>query len=368
MSQGLFAAVSGIRANQTKLNVISNNIANINTVAFKSSQVNFKTLFSQTISTGTVPTSAVGGTNPRQIGNGVAVSDIIQNFNSGGSLYTGRSSDLMIEGEGFFTIERSDVDLGSGEPGFYLTRAGNFTLDADNNLVTAGGNKVVGTRTVQGNDPTTVTNVNLPAQIKIWKERDVSDSVTNTWLDVYGTAATPAATAGGAVTGEDVTLINYSFGVDGSISATYSNGDRVTVRTDPSNTNLREMFHIASDGTNYAPSYATDPTESDGELVVLNNVYIPEQIQLRMCTVSNPAGLLHEGANNFSVAANTGTVNLGVGNFGGRGQVTSGALESSNVDVAGEFTNLIIAQRGLEASGKVITSQSEVLRTIINLI
>src|SRR5262245_22110226 len=129
MSQGLFTAVSGIRANQTKLNVIANNLANVNTVAFKSSNVNFKNVFAQTISAGTRPGSNIGGTNPKQVGNGVTVAEIPANFSQGGSLFTGRAGDLLISGEGFFTIERIDPNLGANNQGFFLTRAGNFSLD-----------------------------------------------------------------------------------------------------------------------------------------------------------------------------------------------------------------------------------------------
>ncbi len=366
MSQGMFAAVSSIRANQTKLNVVANNLANLNTVAFKASDVNFKTVFSQTIKTGTIPSDSVGGSNPMQIGNGVSVGEIIQNFGQGGSLFTGRQGDLQIEGEGFFTIERSDVETGDGGAGFYLTRAGNFNIDGDGNLVTPTANRVLGTRTVNGNDPATVTNVRIPNKLTIWKERNPNAQVVATWIDPFGSTTAPAPTdpLNATPEAEDVTLVNFSISPDGAITGTYSNGDRVTVRTEPG-TNEREIYHVTAEGNDFSVS----GTGTDGPVVVdYANTLAPEQIQIRMAVCTNPSGLIHEGSNYFTLGPNVGEVSLGIPNQQGRGQLTSGSLESSNVDVAGEFTNMIVAQRGLEAAGKVITTQSQVMQTLINLI
>lgn len=368
MTQGMFTAVSGIRANQNKLNVVANNISNLNTVAFKQSEVQFKTVFSQTISSGTRPGSDIGGTNPKQVGNGVTVGEITQNFSQGGQLFTGRSTDFLIEGEGFFTVDRNDLDFGSGSPGFYLTRAGNFQLDANNNLVSVAGNHVMGTRTVDGNDPAFVQPIRIPTQLVIFKERDANQNVLQTWIGDADSAA-PAASMGGLVSGEASALVNFGVGSDGAITATYSNGDRISVRTDPDTPTQREIIHMTADGTDYT----TNGTGVDGTMTMLqdingDDVLLPEEIQLRLAIVANTSGLIHEGGNNFSLGPNSGTINFGIASFAGKGQVLGGALESSNVDVATEFTNMITSQRGLEAASKVLSSQSEVLRTIIGII
>src|SRR3989339_1678461 len=137
MSQGLSTAVSGIRANQSKIDVISDNIANMNTVGFKSSLVNFENVFVRTMSSGTAPGSNIGGTNPLQIGLGTTVGEISRNFNGGTVQSTGRSTDLNVQGLGFFTLQDSEGSL-------VLTRAGNFSLDSEGYLVNPKGLKAVG--------------------------------------------------------------------------------------------------------------------------------------------------------------------------------------------------------------------------------
>src|SRR5262249_51248688 len=150
MSQGMFSAVSGINANQAKLNVVSNNIANVNTLGFKSSSVNFATVFASTISGGTPPNRVVCGTNPQQAGKWALISEIASNFGQGGTQFTGRNTDMMINGDGFFAVERVDNNNGNNSTDFYLTRAGNFTLDSQGNLVTSSGNRLRGTSQVSG--------------------------------------------------------------------------------------------------------------------------------------------------------------------------------------------------------------------------
>src|SRR6478609_1410466 len=129
MGQGLYTAVSGIRANQTAMDVISNNIANVNTLGFKSSNANFATVYATTITGGSSPNGTLGGTNPMQVGNGALVSEIASNFGQGGTQFTGRSTDVMINGNGFFAVERVDINNPTDTTAYSLTRAGNFSLD-----------------------------------------------------------------------------------------------------------------------------------------------------------------------------------------------------------------------------------------------
>ena len=138
MSQALYTSKTGIDAGQTHINVVANNVANINTTAYKTANVTFSTLFSRTLSSGSAATRTGGGTNPRQIGLGTQVSSITRNFENGSFQQTGLSSDLMISGNGYFIVQD-----GSGNQ--YFTRDGHFSLDSDGNLVTAAGYKVVGT-------------------------------------------------------------------------------------------------------------------------------------------------------------------------------------------------------------------------------
>jgi flagellar hook protein FlgE len=379
MSQGLFSAVSGIRANQLALSVIANNLANVNTTSFKASGVNFQTVFSDTIAGGTAPSPDIGGTNPLQIGNGVTLSDIPLDFAQGGSQFTGRNTDMEIQGEGFFTLEKVDR---SGVPGFYLTRAGNFTMDANGNLTAASGNRVLGTQTIDGDDQTLVMPVNIPQEVTIYKEVDrTTGAVVRTWLGNPADDDTATINGPGVrVDDTDVTtrldsrtvaLTNFAVGTDGGVIATYANGDRISVENDATGV-FREIRHIAAEGY----TFSQDGVGTDNTVQVFGanpndpaKAYIaPEQLQLRIATVTNPAGLVSEGNNNWNLSANSGVASFGIGNNNNRGIIQAGALESSNVDIAQEFTNMIIHQRGLEASSKAVSVQSDVLRTIIGIL
>ncbi|WP_434751684.1 flagellar basal body rod protein FlgG [Paenibacillus amylolyticus] len=135
MLKSMYSGVSGMRGFQTKLDVIGNNIANVNTVGFKGSRVMFKDIMSQTTSGVTAPTATpTGGVNAQQIGLGVSVGSIDTMHLAGSPMTTNSPTDLRINGDGFFLVRLSDAQATP-----YLTRAGNFTVDADRNLVTSDG-------------------------------------------------------------------------------------------------------------------------------------------------------------------------------------------------------------------------------------
>jgi flagellar hook protein FlgE len=127
MSFALSAGVTGLQAHQKMLDVAGNNLANVNTTAFKSSRITFSELLSETIKKASQPTSTVGGTNPQQMGSGVGVSGISPNMSQGNIVNTGSPLDLALEGEGYFV-------LSDGSKNVY-TRAGTFGVDADSNLI-----------------------------------------------------------------------------------------------------------------------------------------------------------------------------------------------------------------------------------------
>ncbi|MCC5822984.1 MAG: flagellar hook-basal body complex protein [Phycisphaerales bacterium] len=132
----LFTGLSGLNAHARKLDVIGNNVANVNTTAFKSSKMMFESLFSRNFSFGSSPSEVMGGTNPRQVGNGVAVAGIQRNFNNGAFAATGDLRDMAIDGSGFFVVQR--------EGQTYYTRAGSFRQDPEDNLITVGGERLMG--------------------------------------------------------------------------------------------------------------------------------------------------------------------------------------------------------------------------------
>ena len=132
----LFTGLSGLNAHARKLDVIGNNIANVNTTAFKSSKMMFESLFMKNFSFGSSPSDIMGGTNPRQIGNGVAIAGIQRDFNNGAFTATGDLRDLSIDGNGFFMVEREGRQ--------FYTRAGSFRQDPEDNLITIGGERLLG--------------------------------------------------------------------------------------------------------------------------------------------------------------------------------------------------------------------------------
>jgi flagellar hook protein FlgE len=127
MMRALFAGVSGLRNHLTRMDVIGNNIANVNTVAFKSSRVTFKEAFAQLLQGASKPPGDQGGINPIQVGLGMSIGSIDQNFSQGNLESTGQNTDLAIQGDGFFVC--------SDGRRRYFTRSGNFQLDADGRLV-----------------------------------------------------------------------------------------------------------------------------------------------------------------------------------------------------------------------------------------
>lgn len=132
MLRSMYSGVSGMKGFQTKLDVIGNNIANVNTVGYKKSTINFQDLLSQNLSS--------SGVNPMQVGLGVTTSAINVIHTPGSAMTTGVGTDLSIMGDGFFVVQNPDDN---GEDGRYLTRAGNFVVDENRNLVTAQGHNVL---------------------------------------------------------------------------------------------------------------------------------------------------------------------------------------------------------------------------------
>lgn len=282
MLRSLFAGISGLRVNQTMLDVTGNNIANANTTGYKGSTTVFQDTLSQMLTSASAAGPNRGGTNPTQIGLGVTVAAVGSNLNQGSNQVTGRLTDLMIQGDGFFVTKKGGENL--------YTRAGNFNFDETGTLVTPSGNRVQG------------------------YALDAAGNRTGGLVDVTmdTTGLTPAVPAG-------VELTSYSIGSDGKLRGVFSDGVQ------------RDMK------------------------------------QLAMADFANPNGLERVGETSFRESANSGTPDLGVAAEGRRGSVVAGSLEMSNVDLSAEFTNLILAQRGFQASSRVITTSDQVLEELVNI-
>jgi flagellar hook protein FlgE len=136
LTNSLYSGLSGLNANSQLITVTGNNIANVNTTAFKGSRVDFQTQISQTLASGSAPTGESGGTNPLQVGLGTRIGSVSRNWTDGSFQPTGVPTEMAIEGKGFFIVEQ--------EGSRRFTRAGNFKLDSDFNLVTPYGGLVQG--------------------------------------------------------------------------------------------------------------------------------------------------------------------------------------------------------------------------------
>ncbi|MDR6637215.1 flagellar hook protein FlgE [Paenarthrobacter nitroguajacolicus] len=388
MLRSLYSGISGLRAHQAMLDVTGNNIANVNTTGYKSSSAQFQDTLSQMTQGAAGPQQDVGGSNPAQIGLGVRVAGVSTNFGQGSSQSTGRGTDLMISGEGFFVT-------GKGTQQYY-TRAGNFQMDAAGRLVSPDGGILQGWTATNGvvnpggaTGPITLspgttapavatTNAtlggNLPSdaavgtsverQVKVYDANGAERSLTLTFsrsatgwnvagADANGARGTAtlafangALTSGGTMTVGGITVnmgAVTGFAQMSTLSVTGQNGAEA---------GELESFTLAGDGS-LVGSF------SNGAKEVLARV--------ALARFTNPEGLEKAGGSAYVATANSGAAQLGVAGEGGLGSLTSGSLEMSNVDLSQEFTNLIVAQRGFQANARIITTSDEVLQELSNL-
>jgi flagellar hook protein FlgE len=157
MLRSLFTGISGLGAHQQMLDVTANNIANVNTTGYKGSHTVFEDTLSQTLQGAGGPSGNSGGTNAEQIGLGVQLAGTELNFTQGASQSTGVTSNMLINGDGFFMIDKNGQQL--------YTRAGNFTLDAQGNLVTPDGSRAMGWDMTAV--PTPVPGTDAPAALNL---------------------------------------------------------------------------------------------------------------------------------------------------------------------------------------------------------
>ncbi len=161
MSFALSTGVSGLQAHQKMLDIAGNNLANVNTTAFKSSRITFSELLSETIKKASQPTSSVGGMNPQQMGSGVGVSGISPLMTQGNIVSTGNPLDMAVEGEGYFVLSDGSQDI--------YTRAGTFAVDANSNLVEPSTGYIVqrigATGESDGFQSATTSNISVPYDV-----------------------------------------------------------------------------------------------------------------------------------------------------------------------------------------------------------
>ncbi|MDY7543567.1 MULTISPECIES: flagellar hook protein FlgE [unclassified Cryobacterium] len=394
MLRSLYSGISGLRAHQTMLDVTANNIANVNTTAFKSSSTQFQDTLSQLTQGAGSPQATVGGTNPAQVGLGVQVAGISTNFAQGSSQATGRATDVMISGDGFFVTKQGGETL--------FTRAGNFDFDAQGRLVSPSGAIVQGWNAVDGviNQGGATGNITLPLQAVIGAKASATASVTGnlpsdaakdtvlsrefTSYDASGTASqvsltftnnaalgSPAAWTVASVPASTTTPAPVLTFTNGVLSSTGNSLTVGGVAVDLSKlegfSGLTSVTATSTDG-NAAGSLTSFTLGKDGTLVGLFSNGKQESIgRIALATFTNPGGLEKAGGSEYRSTFNSGAAALGAPGSAGMGTLTSGSLEMSNVDLSQEFTNLIVAQRGFQANARIITTSDEVLTELTNL-
>ncbi|MGX7014683.1 flagellar hook-basal body complex protein [Vagococcus silagei] len=306
MLKSLYSGVSGMKSLQTKMDVVSNNIANVNTTGFKAGRVRFQDIMSQTEANAQGPNDfGLGGTNARQVGLGVKVGAIDTMTGVGAPQPTGRPLDFALDAGGYFIL-----DSGNGDTKFY-SRDGAFTLDNEGNLVSSSGFKVM-SRGVSFLDE----NGQVDGQKLIKYDKDFTNDQLQPTDDLK-TVKIPTELKG--ETGDTVNLVSYSIDSTGLITGKYSD----------------------------------------------DNTYVLGQIQT--ATFANPDGLEKTGGNNYVVSGNSGEPTVGAPGSNGSGKMVQGALEGSNVDLANEFTEMIIASRAYQANSRSISTSDEMLQELINL-
>lgn len=421
MMRSMFSAISGLRVHQTWMDVIGNNIANVNTTGFKVGRVRFTDILSQLVRGASGPTEQRGGINPLQIGLGAVVGAVDTIHTQGALQLTGKPSDLAIQGDGFFVVSDgsqtlytrdgafdigSDLRLVNPSNGFYVL---GWQADANGNVDTAGPvgpitipigqqlDAVPTTQiTVQGNldanQDTAATPPHYVTKVSVVDSQGkrhefyilFEKTGANTWNytlqeDDPRTTTTeddPEFDLGGTTTG---TLV---FDADGNLDLAASTiaavdldataGGAGTVSVTPDFSRLTQLAapSTANAAANGAPagSLTTFTVSQSGEVLGIYSNGVTKVIgQIALALFTNPGGLMKVGGNAYLPTVNSGEPIVGPADSGGRGKIASGYLEMSNVDLAQEFTSMIMAQRGFQANSRVITTSDEVLQELVNL-
>ncbi len=405
MLRSMFTAISSLNLHQYFMDVVADNLANANTNGYKSSRISFQDQFAQVLWNGAAPTQVLGGINPAQVGLGARLGSISQNFTQGMLQSTGRDTDLAIQGDGFFIYANG--------PSQYFSRDGILEVDSDGFLVNAGsGMRLQGWMvdasgtTVDTNEP--VGSIQLPLGASVSRATSRFTLIGN--LDcTTGSGASYSATVGvydslGALqsveltftkdadpdTADGVTTWSWDAGTSGSGQITFDSTGQFVDSTGnisiPGTGGANELeitpdfSQLTQLGTGSDVAISTQDglaagafsgfyvSPQTGEIIGVYSNGMQHLIGLvGLANFVNPAGLTRMGQSMYSAGPNSGTPAIGAPNAGGRGTVASGFVEGSNVDLGQEFTNMILAQRGFQASSRIITTSDEMLQELVNI-
>jgi flagellar hook protein FlgE len=410
----MFAGVSGLAAQSNALGMISDNIANVNTVGYKGTSARFSTLVTQA-ATQTMHTPGGVMSSPYSF---INRQGLLQGSASG--------TDLAVAGQGFFVVNESATP-GFGDD-FYFTRAGSFNPDQNGNLVNAAGyylqgydlrsnpNPAPSASTFTGLQTVNISNlsgsaaattgislgVNLPSTAAVTDSFSVTAQVfdslgnahdmdvtftktaTNTWT---WSATNP--TMSGVGTAVAVGSGTISFATDGTPSALAPAAPSITLTgfsTGASNATITlDLGTIgATDGlTQFAGNFTISNIDQDGVrfgnytgitisedgivTALFDNGQRQDIFQLPLGMFRNPNGLESKSGNVYLETNRSGNFQLNLAGNGGAGDIAPAALEASTVDLAEEFTKMIITQRAYSANTKVITTADDMLEELIRV-
>ncbi len=299
--KALYSGVSGMRSHQTKMDVIGNNIANVNTNGYKSQRTTFRDVYYQQIKSPTNPGddgagTVRGGTNSAQVGYGAQVGSIDTIHTLSGYTPTNKQTDVYINGEGYIKVQTPNKDT-------FYTRMGALSFDQDGNLVDINGSSVMG-----------------------WN-----------------------VTGYGALPDYDPTLEGKSAPI--AVKA-------LTVKEFDNFKNIT----INSDGTISGTTKAvmTTPGTVPADTIVIIG-------QIAIANIPNNNALILEGNSYYRAGNNAGDITYEEPGTGGTGALVTGGLEMSNVDLANEFSEMIVTQRGFQANTKIISVVDQMLEELVNL-
>ena len=422
MIKSFYAGLTGLAAYASALNIVGNNLANINTTGFKASTMSFHDLVTATF--GGIATSASG--NPMQVGLGTLTNSIDGIFSQGSVQRTTEATNVAIEGNGFFIVgntaeERFYTRSGNfsfNNEGYLIDPSGMFVLgytqrNPDGSIIASGPLERIYMPANTISPPEATTLARLVANLNVRDEVGATYTASLTIYDSKGAPHTLSIefTHNGIVGGNDqwayeVTIpggdvvggtpgtpFNLGTGVvefDGSGNLIVPGAD-VALAT-PAFTNgadpLSFTWQLYDDTgaallTGYPLPSSTSSTFTDGyppgnlTSLIINNEGILQGIfsngqivplaQLATATFNNNRGLIRVGQNLFASTLASGTPSVGAPGSGGRGTLIGSALESSNVDIATEFTNMIVFERGYQANSRIITTSDQILQETLRL-
>lgn len=418
MITAISTALSGLNADTDAINVVGNDLANLNTTGYKANELEFQDLMAVNL--------GVSGTSG-QLGLGLGQVDAVTNYSQGSITTTNGATDAAIQGNGFFVANdpTTGQTLYTRDGSFQVNSAGQLTT-ASGQLVQGWSavNGVVNTNGAIGNltmpvgttiPATATTTMNLgmnldssgvvgqpsgtvTAPIQVYDSQGVVHDLTatytktgnNTWTydvtipaaDVGAAGPAPVSVANGTMTfdangnltsptfASGPQAVNISGLADGASNMTV-NWNLYDTSGNPTITQYSEASSVNSTTQNgYAAGTVSSVAlqNSGGVMATYTN---GQQIligQLALAQIANPQSLSQVGNNNLAVTANTSTPVIGAAGTGGRGQIIAGAVESSTVDIATEFANLLTFQRSYQADSRVITTADQLTQETVNLI